>query len=102
MTDAEDLFHHQIDQLEICLSMDIEAARKQLRVLLFAEGKSGETGTMGDALSILAQRNTEYRHLVPVILRCLPAPGLIPENNPTNQNSTKHRFFGNGLSSSIV
>lgn len=85
MTNAEDLFHQQIDQLEICMSIDIEAARKQLRVLLFEEGKSGETGTIGDALSILAQRNTEYRHLAPVILRCLPVSGLIPENNPTNQ-----------------
>jgi hypothetical protein len=62
-----------------------DAARKQLRVLLFAKGDSGETGTVGEALSILAQHNTAHRYLTPVILRFLALPGLIPESNPTNQ-----------------
>jgi hypothetical protein len=85
VSDTQDHLAQQIDAIESCASIDVEAARKQLRLLLFAEGKSGETGSIGDALSILAQRNTEYRHLAPAILRFLPLRGLVPESNPSNQ-----------------
>ena len=53
MASAEDLFPQQIDKLETCIPTDIEAARKQLRLLLFEQGESGESGT-----------NTEGRVLI--------------------------------------
>jgi AAA+ ATPase superfamily predicted ATPase len=82
---TQDDFGQQIDAIERFAATDIDAARKQLRLLLFAKGSGGETGTVGEALSILAQHNAAYRYLTPVILRFLVVPGVIPESNPSNQ-----------------
>jgi hypothetical protein len=68
---VSDRIGQEIDAIENIAFVDPDAARKQLRLLLFAEGKSGETGSTGDALSILARRNAEHRDLAPVILRFL-------------------------------
>lgn len=81
----EDHLSEQIDAIELLASDNVDEARKHLRLFLFAQGQHGETGTIGDALRILAERHTEYRQLAPVILRFLAVPGLIPENNPSNQ-----------------
>jgi hypothetical protein len=85
MHTIEDRLGLLIDAVEATVSIDLDHARKQLRLLLFAESDPDRTGTTGDALCLLAERSTEYRHLTPAILRFLPVQGLIPESNPNNQ-----------------
>src|SRR5262249_4633717 len=80
-----DDFNQRVDGIERTALVDPDDARKQLRVLLFEEGRSGETGSVGDALAILAQHNAQYRDLTSAILRFLAIPGLSPETNPKNQ-----------------
>ena len=74
----------QIDSIERCIADD-QAAREQLRALLFSLSKNDKVGSLADALRLLANHKAEHRLLAPVILRFLPIPGLIPESTPANQ-----------------
>ena len=64
---------------------DIEAARKALRILLFAQANSEPQGSIGDALTLLAEKSTQIPAVAAIILRFLAVPNLIPESIPQNQ-----------------
>jgi hypothetical protein len=74
-----------IDEIELLLPGDVEAAKRTLRKFLLQQSNSEEKGSIGDALLRLAKAPTERRELAAAIIRFLAAPDLIPEPNANNQ-----------------
>ena len=76
-----------VTQLELFIEQNrIEDARKELRRLLVGQTDINVAGaSIGNALSLIAQRPTRNSFAAIILVRCLPVQGLIPEPNATNQ-----------------
>jgi hypothetical protein len=64
---------------------DVDAARSALRTYLYAQLPDHQpTGSIAEAISILAKDGAPHPQTAAYLLRCLAVPDLLPPSNPSN------------------